>query len=166
LFQTTGALGARGRGETEINFIAYADLILDDFAKIYVVLDPNDLIAEIHEENNKGWTLYGYSCNQPGVVTGVDEIESGTESKSILNIYPIPANEQMIIEHDMTSINNNRAFVSIYNMMGKQIAQFDVSVNYEGKIYWNTRSVAPGFYIVNVHSENGILESKKVIVSR
>ena len=126
----------------------------------------NDLISEIHEENNKGWTQYGYSCNQPDVVTGIDEVEPETENRSFLNIYPIPANEQMIIEHDMTSINTTQAFVSIYNMMGKQIAQFDVSVNYEGKIYWNTKSVSPGFYIVNVHSESGILESRKVIVSR
>src|SRR5690606_30610251 len=32
------------------------------YARIYAVIDPDNAITEIHEENNKGWTVLDFVC--------------------------------------------------------------------------------------------------------
>ena len=165
LFETESGLGDRGRDVTEIKFKATADLITDDFTKIYVVLDPNNLIDEIHEENNKGWTLFGYACNEPGnnFIPSSLQPEISSENQ-YLNIYPNPANEQVIIEHNLRSVQNDHPMLIISSIMGVRIARFYLDAGFEGKVYWNTNAVAPGIYIVYLVSDKGFLDSKKIMV--
>jgi hypothetical protein len=164
LFETVSSMGVRGRIETEIRFIAGRDLITDDFAKIYVVLDPNNLIDEIHEDNNKGWVLFGYACNQPGNLIVTESQLTEISEVSYLNVFPNPAQGQMIIGHDLRSVQTDHPMVIITSVMGERVAQFHVVSDLVGKIYWNTNAVAPGLYIVYLVSDKGILESKKITV--
>ncbi len=32
---------------------------MDEMTRIYIQLDPNDEMAEVHENNNKGWKTLG-----------------------------------------------------------------------------------------------------------
>jgi len=166
LFTTASGLGERGRVETEVKFQANANLILDDFAKIYVLIDPNNLVDEIHEDNNKGWAQFGYPCNQPGTVTSAEDVSKEISEQSYLNIYPNPADQQMVIEHDLRSTFSRNSVLSISNLSGVELAQFDISSTYEGQIYWNTSSIPSGIYIVNLVTETGIQESKIVTIAR
>jgi len=166
VFETSSSMGERGRVETEVKFQANANLILDDFAKIYVLIDPNNLVDEIHEDNNKGWTQFGYSCNRPGTVTNTEDIANEFSAQSYLNIYPSPADEQMVIEHNLQSTDSRNSILSISTLTGMSVAQFDITSKYEGKIYWNTRSIPPGIYVVTLTTETGIQESKLAIIAR
>ncbi|MBN1597843.1 MAG: T9SS type A sorting domain-containing protein [Bacteroidales bacterium] len=166
LFTTENGLGDRGRVETEVKFLATEDLILDDFTKIYVIVDPNNLIEEIHEDNNKGWTQFGYSCNQPGSITNIDSRPDDIPDQSLLNIYPNPGDHQVIIEHDLRSVSSNYSMISISNVMGAEVTRFSIPAEYTGKVYWNTRTVPSAMYIVNVITENGIVESDKLLIAR
>ena len=167
LFETKTGLKDRGRVETEVKFIATADIILDDFTKIYVLLDPNNKIDEIHEENNKGWTQLGYRCNQPGTISNPTNIyDTGSKPSDYLNIYPIPAGDQVVIEYYIHSVNPGNTILSIHNLTGMSVAQFDINPNNDSNLFWDTRNIAPGVYIANIISEDGLIESKKIIIAK
>ncbi|NNE56006.1 MAG: T9SS type A sorting domain-containing protein, partial [Flavobacteriales bacterium] len=163
-FITSTNLEARGRVETEVKFVTTFDMVDADFTKIYAVLDPNDLIAEIHEDNNIGWAQLGYGCNQPGTATNVEELYPMPDETSILNIFPIPADRQTTIAYDVTRIHAHSAWITITDMVGKNLQHFRVSAAFQGKIYWNTSALDEGLYLVNFWSENGLLDSEKVII--
>jgi hypothetical protein len=164
LFETVGALGERGRSITEIRFIATADLVTDDFAKIYVVLDPNNLTDEIHESNNKGWALFGYACNQPGNLLNTTVLQDKIIVPQYLTIYPNPADGHMIIVSELQVKQGTSPVVTIHSVTGEQVAQFIITSDRAGQIIWNTSTVPAGFYIVTLSDKQGILESKKVVV--
>lgn len=165
VFTTALGMGERGRVETEVQFVMTGAIALDDFAKIYVELDPNDLLDEIHEENNLGWAQFGYWCNEPGLAVSVQEFEQ-LDTEDLIKVYPVPANDQVIIEHDLRGWGARNAHVSVMNMLGEEVDRFNISTTYEGKIFWNTRSISPGIYLISIYDEYGIKASKKAIISK
>jgi hypothetical protein len=81
-----------------------------------------------------------------------------------LHIYPVPAHDQLIIEHDLRGTGATQAQVRITNMLGTEVARFNVSAAFEGRIFWNTRSIAPGMYIVGLSDGNGPYRTRKAII--
>lgn len=166
LFQTSGVLDARGREEVEVKFIYTTAMLTDDFAKIYAVLDPSGTITEIHEENNKGWAQLGYGCNLPGAPVSVPENGVAAGGVGSLRIHPVPANDQVIIEHDLRGSGSEQGQVIIRNMLGEEVVRFSISPMHAGSIFWNTRAIRPGMYTVGLYGEHGLMRSAKAIITR
>jgi len=165
VFMTATGMGERGRVETEVQFVMTSAIALDDFAKIYVELDPADMLDEIHEENNLGWAQFGYWCNEPGLAVSVQEFDQ-LDTEDLVKVYPVPANDQVIIEHDLRGWEARKAHVSIRNMLGEEVDRFNISTVYAGKVFWNTRTISSGIYLISIHDEYGIKASKKAIISK
>ena len=164
-FQTSGPLASRGREEVEVRFVATPAMVSQDFVKIYARLDPDDLIEEIHEGNNLGWAQFGYACNTPGSTVGLPEI-GPTDAADRLLIHPVPATDQVIIDHDMRGSRSQYAFILIRNMIGEEVARFSVSTVYSGQVFWNTRAIPAGMYAIGLYDEHGLKSSGKAIVAR
>ncbi|MCB9115297.1 MAG: hypothetical protein M9936_21965 [Caldilinea sp.] len=58
---TASSLGERGKETVRASWTVPADADWR-YARIYAVIDPDNAIAEIHDENNKGWTVLDFVC--------------------------------------------------------------------------------------------------------
>lgn len=165
LFHTSAALGARGREEVEVSVIATTDMVTSGFIRIFAVLDPDADIAEIHEENNIGWAQFGYSCNQPDVLVGMQEFDT-MEPTDRLRIFPVPANDQVVIEHDLRGLRSDRGEVIIHDALGAMVARFPVTPFHEGRIFWNARNVDPGLYMISLYNAHSRVHTGRAIITR
>lgn len=163
LFHTNAALGARGREEVDVRVVATPEMTVGGFVRIFAELDPVDDIDEIHEGNNMGWAQFGYACNQPGLLVSVPELAHSIAAER-LHIWPVPAHDQLIIAHDLRGAGTSSGLVRITDVLGKEVARFQVPAQYQGRIHWNTRSVAPGFYFVGLYDAHGLRGSAKAVV--
>lgn len=164
-FQTSGPLAARAREEVEVRFIATPAMVSEDFVKIYARLDPDDLIEEIHDGNNLGWAQFGYACNTPGTIVGLEEIGPTNETDR-LKIHPVPASDQVIIDHDMRGSRSALAFILVRNMISEEVARFPISTVYSGQVFWNTRAIPAGMYAIGLYDEHGLRSSGKALITR
>lgn len=80
-------------------------------------------------------------------------------SVQLFSIYPIPAKDKKIIIQSGTEIINA---VGLYSLTGQHLLQKDNVQNNGTKIVLD--NLPAGFYVLRIHSENGIA-SKKVIVN-
>lgn len=164
-FQTTGALGERGREEVEVRFIMTTAMFLDDFVKVYAILDPAGAMTEIHEGNNKGWAQLGYECNEPGAPVGVPQAGRGIDEVVALRLHPVPASDQVVIEHDLRGTGAAKGYVVISNAVGGTVERFNVPAPYTGRIFWNTRVLDAGLYLVSLYDDRGLVDAARAVIA-
>lgn len=84
-----------------------------------------------------------------GYISGIDELETNN-----IQVYPNPANNFVMIEFD----DKEKADLIIYNALGEKIVQ----TTFSESIKVNTENFAKGIYILEVRSENKVVNKKLV----
>ncbi len=165
--------GYRYRGSTYSNFQGlyfFADFCSNEIG----YLTPNGSNWDITFNDFIGaWSAFGEDINGELYISDLD---SGTIYKLIdtslsideqsinsISIYPNPIKDELNI--DLSSgINNETLLFKIYNIQGKVLNS--VKPN-EGNIQTiDTSSLANGFYILKIESENGEQNTFKFIVNK
>ncbi|MEJ2613915.1 MAG: T9SS type A sorting domain-containing protein [Ignavibacteriaceae bacterium] len=130
------------------------------YPRIYVVLDPDNKIDEIHESNNTGWKVLNYT----GGTTGIENEKNIPVSFNLSQNYPNPFNPSTTIEY---TIPNSR-FVSlkVYDILGREVKTL---VNREvnagnHKVQFDGSGIASGVYFYRIEAGEFISTKKFVLL--
>ncbi len=97
-----------------------------------------------------------------GLNVGVEEVEVPVERP--LTIYPNPASLYATLAYDLKAAPD-KAYLSIRDAVGKEIQRLPVQAA-EGQTVWDTRSISPGAYTVELVNGGRTLGTAKLIVKR
>ncbi len=114
----------------------------------------NELLC--YAENHIPIYPFGCSCI---LNVGVEEIKINTKNENI-HLYPNPVND--IITFEFNSIIHTDLRLSIYNILGKQVKQFQIPSN-ELKYKVNLSELETGLYFYRIWNETSIIDSGKFI---
>jgi len=155
LFSTQSSLAARGRETVEMDFIYTLGFYQTENLEIFVVIDPNDKIAEIHNDNNQGWGPLGLSCGGE-VITSVEDFKPGdvTEQTLQINAHPNPSNGEVNIVFQLSQFTE--VSVRILDLSGKVVKEVVESNMPPGeiRIFTDISNLPSGMYITEVVTDN------------
>jgi len=92
---------------------------INRFSRIYAVLDPDGAMAEIHETNNKGWTVLEVKDGQPTSVADNRDAETPTEFMLGQN-YPNPFNPATTISYALPK--DSHVKLTVFDVLGRQVS--------------------------------------------
>lgn len=132
------------RERTTVRFQCKVPAGIDPAPRIYVVIDPNNLIDEVHEDNNTGFRPLGL-----GALTSIEEAlapEAVLESQ----LFPNPANDQVKIKFSLP--NHGEVNLTLWDMQGRHIRGIYQRQLARGtyQIPVDIQALAPGTYFVQV----------------
>ncbi len=155
LFSTQNSLAARGRETVEMDFIFTLDFYQTENLEIFVVIDPDDKIAEIHDDNNQGWGPLGLSCGGE-VITSVEEMKPDDFSEETLqiNTHPNPSDGEVNIVFQLSQFTE--VSVRILDLSGKVVKEVVESNMPPGeiRIFTDISNLPSGMYITEVVTDN------------
>ncbi len=129
--------------------------------RIYVVIDPDNLITnEVHENNNMGWA--------PAVARTLTSVETTAEVPNqfvLYQSYPNPFNPTTTIRFDLRSAGH--VSLKVFNVLGQEVVTLLNEVRPAGshRIHFNASVLASGVYFYRIHS-GSFFETKKMIFLR
>ncbi|MFB6343869.1 T9SS type A sorting domain-containing protein [Saccharicrinis sp. FJH62] len=88
---------------------------LASFPRIYAYIDPQNVLTEVHEENNIGWAILGKS--EEGGSTPVQDLQYETGMRTV--IYPNPFSNTVALNYSLDRSSDVR--VSIYDLQGQMV---------------------------------------------
>lgn len=88
------------------------------FPRIYAVIDPLDEVEEIHESNNKGWTVLNVASATQVEPEGGEEMPA---SVRIYQNYPNPFTESTTI--GFAVLRRSHVRIQILDMLGREVAK-------------------------------------------
>ena len=97
-----------------------------------------------------------------GLNVGVEEVEVPVEKP--LTIYPNPASSYTTLAYDFKAALD-KAYLSIRDVVGKEVQRLPIQAA-EGQTVWDTRSISPGAYTVELVNGGKTLGTAKLIVKR
>jgi len=132
-FSTSDFIEARGSKIISFDWKVPDNISI--YPRIYVVLDPDNKIEEIHEDNNKGWKVLNYSG-----VTDVNDEKVNIESYELSQNYPNPFNPTTTINYRIPK--SEFVTIKVYDILGRELQTI---VN---------RQLPPGFYQAQFDGSN------------
>jgi hypothetical protein len=132
------------------------------FSRIYARLDPDNIMQEIHENNNKGWTVLFVENGMP---TGVrsDDKSSVPNEFSLLQNYPNPFNPTTEIRYALAE--DSHVVLSVYNLLGQEVARLvdrkQAAGNYVAK--FQAGPMSSGTYIYKLEA-GGFIQTRKMLL--
>jgi|SRR5690554_6120965 len=164
IFETSGPIGARERAVVEMTFAMPLPVIPgESFVRFYAVIDPLEEYDEVHEDNNLGWQILGYDCDNQSGTTNIYEYYS-REQFTEMWAWPNPTKDQVNLAFNMASANV--AFLEIFDMQGKLVMVKELGNIPSGSQEVNIQlpaSVAPGIYFIQLNS-NGFRKTRKIMI--
>lgn len=158
-FETSGFIPARSLKTVELYWF-YPDN-LSEFQRIYVLIDPDDSMEEIHENNNKGWSIVG----NPATVSDIESYsEINTDQTKVLHQnYPNPFSNASSISYTLSRGDVIR--LSIYDISGKLIKSFFEGYRDAGthSLEIDGNSFESGIYYYTIQGSFG-RESRKMVI--
>jgi Secretion system C-terminal sorting domain len=91
-------------------------------------------------------------------------VEVTSEKIIISNIYPNPASQYATIDYTIQR-NFNEATISFYNLLGKQIGEFDLNKSSD-KLRVNVSNWESGIYMYKLTVDGRKVSTKKLLVNR
>ncbi|NUM63620.1 MAG: T9SS type A sorting domain-containing protein [Ignavibacteriaceae bacterium] len=134
---------------------------LPQYPRIYAVLDQDNSITEIHEDNNKGFSVLGASS-----VSGVDdEINIIPEDYVLYQSYPNPFNPSTTIKYSVP--NDDNVSLKVFDILGREVELLVDEYKNAGtySIEFNASRFASGVYFYQLQSGR-FIETKKMILLR
>jgi hypothetical protein len=132
--------------------------------RIYAVLDPGHTIDEIHEDNNKGWTV----LTVPGAVDVADNAYQFIPDRFHLDQnYPNPFNPTTTIRYAIPAGTNGRASLRVYDLLGREVATLVNEVKQPGTyaVQFDARRLASGVYFYRLQA-GAFVDVKKMLLVR
>ena len=121
VFSTPGIIPARGWQILSFKWIAPSKvnsrfIYASNYVHVWGVLNPLGTMAEIHKENDMGWTI----LDVPGVVTGIRGNESRRPvSFGLSQNFPNPFNPTTVITYNIPRPSHVR--LVIYDILGREV---------------------------------------------
>jgi len=160
--------GIDSRRKSTVEFEWDVPLEMPAHSRIYMVLDPDDKIEEIHEDNNKGWK---YVYTPGGVVTDVTDNETALPLPTefgITAVYPNPFNPSTNIQFALET--RTHVTILIYNILGQRVTELADEIYPAGyhEIGWDgtndsDKQVASGIYFCHIRTDSKS-DSKKMLL--
>lgn len=92
---------------------------IDDESLLFAVIDEENQINEIHENNNKAWSL---RRNDAVGITSTEDIYRDNlkhSQENLVRVYPNPMKDQATFSYEL--VTEARVEISIYNFQGQCI---------------------------------------------
>lgn len=156
------AIKARGHAIVKLaNWMVPSDL--NNESKIYAVVDPNNTIAEIHEDNNIAWNLVN-----PNAPTGTAIEGQGNPAFpahiSLGQNYPNPFNPTTTITYSLLHAQN--VSIKVYDVLGREVATLFKGWQSSGthKLQFNALNLASGMYFYQMRTKEYVLTKKMLLL--
>jgi len=156
---TNGPVPSRGRMDVELKWVVPNGL--SSYPRIYAVLDQDNVITEVHEDNNKGYAILGSSS-----VTGVEDEDYFVPEEYVLyQSYPNPFNPTTTIKYSIP--NSNVVSLKVYDILGREVAVLLDEYKSEGtySVEFNANRFASGVYFYQLRS-GSFVETKKMVLMK
>ena len=157
---TESVLAGRSMATVHMNWIVPPDL--EQFPRIYAVIDQDNELEEIHENNNKGWTVLGKQTN-PTEITNQKE-KTRPETYLLTQNYPNPFNPSTTIQYVVAQAG--RVLINIYDIKGRKITTLLNKVQAKGHydITWNASQLASGLYLCQIRVNDFVATRKMLLL--
>ncbi len=138
-FLTDGPVPSRG--VKTIRFIWVKPLGLTH-SRLYMVLDPDQEISEIHENNNTGWIPLSEGSNQ----TDVRQPVAGPDGPKLYQNYPNPFSTSTTVDYYLEK--TDRVILRIYDVAGNLVSDYNEGMKNPGmhSIVIDGENLSPGVY--------------------
>ncbi len=128
--------------------------------RIYVVLDPNNKIDEVHKSNNTGWNLLTYN----GGTTAVEKKPDAVQSFKLSQNYPNPFNPTTTIRYTVPQTR----FVSlkVYDILGRLVKTLVNEQELPGthEVRFNGSGISSGVYFYRLEAGEYVATKKFVLL--
>jgi len=131
-------------------------------SKVYVVIDEDNEVQEIHENNNIGWALVNPNL---GIATSNEVIFSELPEKHILyQNYPNPFNPGTNIRFELNSPSDIR--LEVFDIIGRRVAVLVNSRMTSGvhEVRFDASSLSSGIYFYRLQTSDAILSRKMLLL--
>ena len=127
--------------------------------KIYVVLDPDNKIDEVHENNNVGWKVMNYSGT-----TNINQENIVPVEFTLSQNFPNPFNPVTTIEYSIAK--SGQVTMKVYNILGREVKTLINNIEGPGKykIDFNGSRFASGVYFYVLQSNGSFITKKFVLL--
>ena len=132
--------------------------------RIYVVIDPDNVVEEIHENNNKGWNVLPMvDCDDCGYIE-VD-VEPYIAGSVPLVTYPTPADDHSIVRFSLQE--QGEVLLEVFNVSGQRL---DIVTNTwypagDHEVNYATGHLDDGLYFYRLTSGN-VTRTAKLMISK
>jgi hypothetical protein len=159
---TSNAIPARGFEQIQVDWVVPQGV--DQFQRIYAVIDPDNEMTEIHENNNVGWTVLSIK----GSVLGIEDTHQLQEFQLLQN-FPNPFNPVTTIRYSLSQSD----FVSlqIFNIAGQLVKTLVNGKEGAGQksVFWDATNednirVSSGIYIYRLKVGQKVISKKMILL--
>jgi hypothetical protein len=156
---STGPIDAQDRVTLEMDWVVPSGL--DNTARVYAVIDPENSLEEIHEDNNMGFfPLWA------GGTTGIaDEVQPGVPDRCLLGQnYPNPFNPSTAIPYDLAERAHVK--ISVYDMLGRTVSTLVDDVVEAGRhhVVFDASGLATGMYLYRLQTGDYTMTRKMIVI--
>ncbi len=158
IFSTDDFIGARKSKVISFDWTLPANTPY--FPRIYVVLDPDNTINEIHENNNKGWKVLNFSDG----TTAVDNDGEVINSFELSQNYPNPFNPTTIIRYEIPQ--TSKVEMKIFDVLGREVETLvnDIKLPGQYEVNFNGVNLASGVYFYRIEAGDFVLTKKMILL--
>ncbi len=141
------------RGNSVVEFEWRVPETIGRFSRIYAVLDPAGAMVEIHEANNKGWTVLEV---EGGLPTSVDDrdVPLLPLQFALQQNYPNPFNPTTTITYTLPS--QQHVTLKVFDILGREVATLVDGVRPAGNfsLDFDAGNLASGMYFYRLVGED------------
>ncbi|HMB96930.1 MAG TPA: T9SS type A sorting domain-containing protein, partial [Balneolaceae bacterium] len=131
-------------------------------SKVYVVIDEENEVQEIHENNNTGWALVNPNL---GIATSNEDfISEVPEKHTLYQNYPNPFNPGTNIRFELNSPADVR--LEVFDVIGRRVAVLVDSRMTSGshEVRFDASALSSGIYFYRLQTSDAILSRKMLLL--
>ena len=150
---------ARGSASVSANWTLPAGLT-EQAVRIYAVIDPDNVLSEIHESNNTGWAPL-LTTNATGISTEEEELPNAT---TLHANYPNPFNPTTTLSFTIERPQTVR--LSVFDVLGREVRVLVDELTSAGfhQVQFDAGSISSGTYFYRLQTENQVQVKKMLLV--
>ena len=157
---TDESVSTQNRATVKMDWVVPTGLSSD--ARVYAVIDPDNAIAEIHDDNNIGFVPLRIQD-----ATGIEEepIPLLPDSYVLQQNYPNPFNPSTTITYQLPT--RGHVTLKVFDVHGREVVTLVNDVQEPGykSLYFNATGLASGVYIYRLQADS-FSASKKFLLLR